>query len=354
MWKSLYCEKTLQEIWEKQLFRRDGLLTEDAQHVTVEFPGFRSVEGGPDFRDARIAIGGEPRAGDVEIHLTPSGWEDHGHSRDGAYAGVILHVVLRRDPPSLSRRDASAGQARFVDPPRGLPLLVLEPYLHAGAAPAGASGRPDFDALGEEWFEARRERLSRARQTSGDDDVLYREILVALGYKHNKAAMAEVARRCPLETLRGNSAGEIEARLRSAAEALPRAMWRLRNVRPANHPWRRLSGLARFLAAAGEEGLARGLASRPTIEEMAAWLDPDGAGQIGPARAREIALNVFIPFLGREAWRRVALERPPRRPGAIEREFPGEVTTVRRYFGALRAMKSSGQAFLFALPNPPC
>src|SRR5437773_9986509 len=203
MWKSLYCEKTLQEIWEKQLFRRDGLLTEDSQRVTVEFPGFRSVEGGPDFRDARIAIGGEPRAGDVEIHLTPSGWEEHGPSRDGAYAGVILHVVLRRD--------------RFVDPPRDRPLLVLEPYLCAGAGPAGAVGPPDLDALGEEWFEARRERLSRAREKSCDNDVLYREILVALGYKHNKAAMAEVARRCPLEALGGKSAGEIEARLRSAA-----------------------------------------------------------------------------------------------------------------------------------------
>jgi hypothetical protein len=326
MWKSLYCERTLQEIWEKQLFRRDGLLTEDAQRVTAEFPGFRSVEGGPDFRDARIAIGGERRAGDVEIHLTPSGWEAHGHARDGAYAGVILHVVLRRDP--------------FVEPPRDLPLLVLEPYLHAEAA-REVSGPPDFDALGEEWFEARRRRLLRARERRGDDEVLHREILIALGYKHNQAAMAEVAARCPFASLRGKSSGEIEARLRRAAESLPRAAWRIRNVRPANHPWRRLSGMARFLAAAGEEGLARGLAARATLEEMAAWLDPDGAGQIGRSRAIEIALNVFIPFLGGEAWRRVANGRPPHGPGVLAREFPGSVTTVRRYFGALRALKFS-------------
>lgn len=333
---SLYSEKDLYHIWEKQLFRRDVLLTEDARALRVEFPGLRSVEGGPDFRDARIVLGGERRSGDVELHLTPSGWAAHGHARDGAYAGVILHVVLRRD--------------RFVEPPRDLPLLVLEPYLHGGAEPAGAGGVADLDRLGDEWFEDRRARLLRALERSGGDAVLYREILIALGYKQNKAAMAELAGRCPLEGLRGRTAGEIEARLRAAAEGLPRGMWRLRNVRPANHPWRRLSGMARFLAAAGEEGLARGLAKRATLEEMAAWLDPDGTGQIGPERARGVALNVFIPFLGGEAWRWVAEDPPPRGTGSIERGFAGKVTTVRRHFGALRAVKTGIGEFLIVSP----
>lgn len=332
MLQSLYTEKDLQQIWERGLFRREGLLTEDARAVRVEFPGVRSVEGGPDFRGARVVIGGERRSGDVEIHLTPSRWEAHGHGRDGAYAGVILHVVLRRDA--------------FLEPPRDLPLLVLEPYLEGGTAPTGAPGKADLDALGEEWFEARRARLERARERRGGDEVLYREILVALGYKNNKAAMAETARRCPLGSLLGRPAGEIERSLRSAAEGLPRGMWRLRNVRPANHPWRRLSGMARFLASAGEEGLVGGLRARGTLGEMAAWLDPDGTGQIGPSRALEIVLNVFVPFLGEAAWRGAAGQPPPRGPGAIRRHFAGKVTTVRRYFGAIQAMKSH-------VPGPP-
>ena len=320
--QSLYTERDLHDLWERQRFRRDGLLTEDAEPVTVEFPGFRWGEGGPDFRGARVVLGGQRRCGDVEIHLTPSGWRAHGHRRDGAYASVILHVVLRRDP--------------FSEPPRDPPLLVLEPYLHGVAAPAAAGGAEDLDALGEEWFAERRARMERALERSPADEVLYREVLVGLGYKHNKAGMAELARRCPLAALEGD-AEAVERRLRGAAESLPRALWRLRNVRPANHPWRRLAEAARFLAGARAEGLARGLARRPTLAAMAAWL---GGGGIGEARATEIALNVFVPFLGPGAWRRIADGPPPPSvPGLVAREFGAPVTSVRRYFGALRSLK---------------
>lgn len=334
MLPSLYSERELQHLWHRQLFRRDRLLTEDARPVVVEFPGLPAGEGGPDFRGARVVIGGERRSGDVELHLSPSGWRAHGHDRDGAYAGVILHVVLRREP--------------FADRPSAVPVLVLEPHLGGSFAPRALEASGDLDALGEEWFAERRGRLERALERGTPDEVLYREILVALGYKHNKAAMAELGRRCPLGSL-GGTAGEIEARLLAAARALPREMWRLRNVRPANHPWRRLSGLARFLAAEAGGGLARGLASLPGPEAMAAWLDPDGTGGIGPARAGEIVANVFVPFLGPAAWREVAGLPPPPLPGAVGRSLGREVTTVRRYFGALRLLKR--EAFSLA-PAP--
>jgi hypothetical protein len=319
--QSIYTEAHLHEIWEHQRFRRDGLLTEDAEPLAVEFPGYRWGEGGPDFRGARIILGGSRRWGDVELHLAPSGWQAHGHRRDGAYASVILHVVLRRDP--------------FTEPPRDLPLLVLEPYLSGAVAPAPAGAEEDLDALGDEWFAERRGRMERALERSAPDEVLYREILIALGYKRNTAAMAEVARRCPLSSLEGE-AEAIERRLHAAAAALPRAMWRLRNVRPANHPRRRLAGMARLVASARGEGLARGVASRPTVAALTSWIAHDG---IGEGRAAEIALNVFVPFLGREAWERAAGgPPPPSLPGLVERHGAG-LTTVRRYFGALRSLK---------------
>lgn len=319
---SIYSERDLQRVWERQAFRGENLLTEDARRVVVEFPGVWAGEGGPDFTGARIVLGGVRCSGDVELHLVPSGWRAHGHHRDGAYGGVILHVVLRRDP--------------FVEPPRFPPVLVLEPHL---GGPARIYVEPDdLDALGEAWFAERRGRFERALEREPADEVLYREILVALGYKLNKAPMAEVARRCPLHLLRGG-VEEIHARLRAAAEELPRSLWRLRRGRPANHPWRRLEGMARFLAASAHEGLARGLRTRRSLEEMTAWLDPDGTGTIGPRRAREVALNVFVPYLGREAWNSVAEREPPPLPGAARRRAGGEASTVRRYFGALRRSK---------------
>jgi len=320
---SIYTERDLQDLWEHQRFRREGLLTEDAVPVVVEFPGFRWGEGGPDFRGALLILGGERRCGDVELHLSPSGWEAHGHRRDGAYASVLLHVVLRRD--------------RFREPRGGLPLLVLEPYLHGALPPPPAPEEEDWDALGDEWFADRRGRLERALERVSADEALYREILIGLGYKNNKAAMAELARRCPLAALPAGDAAAIEGALRRAAAALPPALWRLRNVRPANHPVRRLAGLARFLAAARPEGLARGVAARPSLPRMVAWLAQDG---IGETRAMEIALNVFVPFLGPSAWRAVAGAPPPRAlPGLLERREAPRVTSVRRYFGALRSLK---------------
>jgi hypothetical protein len=322
---SLYTERDLQFLWERQRFRGDGLLTEDARRVTVEFPGVRGGGGGPDFRAARIVIGGERRSGDVELHLVPSGWRDHGHGGDGAYAGVILHVVLRRD--------------RFPVPAGEAPILVLEPYLLPAAPEAGVEAGGDPGAEGEAWFAERRARMRRALERAPADEVLYREILVGLGYRQNKAGMAELARRCPLGTLEGDS-GAVEARLLGEAAAMPPAMWRLRDVRPANHPWRRLSGMARFVATAREEGLARGLEARSSsLGAMTAWLDPDGTGQIGRARALEIALNVFVPFLGKEAWARAAGVRPPGLPGPLRRLLGPRVSTVRDYFGALRLLR---------------
>ncbi|HEX7897077.1 MAG TPA: DUF2851 family protein [Planctomycetota bacterium] len=336
---SLYSERDLQDVWERQSFRREALLTEDARRVVVEFPGVRSVEGGPDFHAARLLIDGVRRSGDVEIHLAPSGWAAHGHDADGAYANVILHVVLRRDP----FREPAAGPA---------PLLVLEPYLSAAAPALALEAGGDLDALGDAWFAARRDRIVRLVERLGADETLHREILVGLGYKRNQAAMAELARRCPWRAVAGRPAGEIEALYHAAAAALPPAMWRLRNVRPANHPRRRLSGMARFAAAAGTEGPAALLRPGRSSAALAAVLDPDGTGLIGPDRAREIALNVFVPFLGEAAWRAAAEEPPPPPPGALRRRLPEPPATVRRYFGALRLLRV--QEFSLATPPGPC
>ncbi len=214
---------------------------------------------------------------------------------------------------------------------------MLEPYLHWTPAPEPPRGEEDLDALGEEWFGERRARLLRALERAPADEVLYREILVGLGYKHNKAAMAALARLVPLGSLPAGGAAELERALRAGAAALPPALWRLRNVRPANHPWRRLAGMARFLAGARGAGLAAGLAARPGLPAMTSWLAREG---IGDARAREIAANVFLPFLGPEAWAAHAGGPPPGDlPGLLRRAGSGDVTTLRRYFGALRSLK---------------
>src|SRR6185369_1059272 len=88
-------EALLQAIWQHQRLRRDELRTAaDGRPVRVLHPGFRSVEGGPDFRGAVVQFGDDPpRSGDVEVDVRPGGWRAHGHDRNPAFEKVILHVV---------------------------------------------------------------------------------------------------------------------------------------------------------------------------------------------------------------------------------------------------------------------
>src|SRR5258705_13878388 len=113
-------ERDVQRLWAAGLARRRPMRTEDGREVQVLFPGFPAAHAGPDFTAARVRIGGEERTGDVEVHLTPSGWRRHGHDSDGAYSNVILHVAFRRDP--FDPRIARLGGGAVAE-------VVLEPHL---------------------------------------------------------------------------------------------------------------------------------------------------------------------------------------------------------------------------------
>lgn len=338
----MFREVHLQRVWAYRLFRQDGLLTEDARPVVVEFPGIPSVEGGPDFRDARLRIGGVPVTGDVELHLTTDGWRDHAHDRNGAYDATILHVALDRG--------RAPGRA-------GLAELILAPYLDRSRADLAEELEPpllsarvsdtELDRWGERRFERRVERLRRLLASASTAQVFYREILIGLGYKHNKAPFAELARLVPLSSLEGLARDGIERRLAEAARDLP---WRVRGVRPANRPRRRIEGAANWLAAAGTRAPHRPYLERP----MEASFDPE---RIGPDREADLRANVVLPMAVAAGSRKQAEEARrwfARLPGGhahrrLRDAEPwigiGRATTLRRAWGILELMSRGVSPF---------
>jgi len=286
-------ERLLQAIWQNQRLQRDQLKTLDGQPVRVLHPGFRSVEGGPDFRGAVVQVGDGPaRSGDVEVDLRSSGWRAHGHDRNPSFGNVILHVIWEGDraangaPPTLRLRaalDSPLGElslwlggdaapplpeemrGRCCAPLRQLEGPMLLDLLHQAAHVRLQSKAARFQA--------------RARQ-AGWEQSLWEGLFRALGYKHNTWPMQRLAELRPRWQTPQSPRLALEARLlgisgllpadltRAQAAAdhyvrrvwdqwwrerdefsdciLPRSLWHFHALRPANHPQRRLALASRW------------------------------------------------------------------------------------------------------------
>ena len=113
-------ERFLRQIWKHQQFATSHLHTMDGKPVEILSPGTLNTDGGPDFSDARIRIGGVLYTGDVELHQNYEDWTKHSHHVDPKYNKVILHVVFQGSPhqaPPVTQSN------------RAVPVLILQPYL---------------------------------------------------------------------------------------------------------------------------------------------------------------------------------------------------------------------------------
>ncbi len=90
-------EEFLHYLWKFRQFRQLNISTVQGDLVSIVNPGVHNFNSGPDFNDARIKIGEQLWAGNVEIHINSSDWYKHGHQEDEAYGNVILHVVYDND-----------------------------------------------------------------------------------------------------------------------------------------------------------------------------------------------------------------------------------------------------------------
>jgi Protein of unknown function (DUF2851) len=201
-----------------------------------------------------------------------------------------------------------------------------------------------LDRAGDARFLSKSSRFQRFLQEQPPEQTLYEGLMEALGYQHNQQPFLTLAARAPYPALKRAAqvipqerrAGAVELWLlklsgllppeKAASVSLPRAgfgapmsgqEWHCFRVRPANHPRHRIAGAARLLARFLGPGLAAGLGRwadtgqprRLTSVLAVANESDDGIAYIGMARARDLAVNVVLPFLHGRAVREEKADR---------------------------------------------
>jgi hypothetical protein len=107
-------EDFLHYIWQYRLLTCLDMRCKDGQPLQIIDPGLKNTNAGPDFTVARLRIGRQLWAGNVEIHVKSSDWFLHRHESDLSYDTVILHAVYE-DDAVIYRTDGTL-----------IPVLVLK------------------------------------------------------------------------------------------------------------------------------------------------------------------------------------------------------------------------------------
>jgi len=299
-------EDLLQFIWRYSYFNSSSLLTEAGQDLRILSPGILNTGPGPDFRNARILIGGVLHEGPVELHIKAAEWHRHGHSADDSYRGVILHVVWEDDGG-----------------PADIPVLVLqdrvsklllgqyESWMRNLLFVPCADQLPQVhEAVWTVWKDRLlqqrlRQRVLLVRRLLEQNRQHWEEttwwmIARSLGLPANGVAFEAVARSVPFRLMvrHRHEPVRLKAMLVEHAGLLGGAMHRT-GMRPAHRPEKRLAQLVQ-LYSTGEGWFAR---IRET-EDARELLDSLSAEGLGADARRSILINAFVPVLFAYGWLR--------------------------------------------------
>jgi hypothetical protein len=298
-------EELLHFIWQFRYYNHRELTTEAGAALYINYPGDPNPNQGPDFKNARITIGGSTLEGPVELHVRSSDFLRHGHTGDPHYQNVILHVVWVNDT---------------AIPPAGIPILTLCDRVPTTLIPryrqfmTGQSFVPCERllpganiALPGYYWPSFRDRLLHQRlgqrtafiRTLIDEhhphweETLYWLITRSLGQPVNTGAFLTIARTLPLKLLLRHRADPVrlEALFLSQAARLPQPL-SFHRMRPAHAPHTRLRQLAALLS--NHTGWFTLLLESDHPAPLLKTLDARG---LGIQTKRSILINAHIPLL---------------------------------------------------------
>ncbi|MFC1917924.1 DUF2851 family protein [Chloroflexota bacterium] len=282
--------------------------------MKVIYPGRTNDDRGPDFRDAVIVTSAALLQGDIELHAKASDWRAHHHHLDAHYNRVILHVVHNVDKNSPTRL-----QNGKVVPTLALNNLTKYPHETVTGAPSSivapktAHGnpchylnpnllKPFLDKAGGNRFMSKTVKLQNELESKDPGQVLYQEMMRALGYSKNQAPFLKLSLNLPLSKLEDllkekmtdtehlarqqalffGGAGLLPSQHRErqdattpedtwlqkleklwatcqTTETIPPDEWNFFKLRPNNSPARRLAGMSYLLLRYRRQGILKGI-----------------------------------------------------------------------------------------------
>ncbi|OEJ98968.1 hypothetical protein A8C32_07230 [Flavivirga aquatica] len=108
-------EDFLHYIWKHKKFQINNLKTVLGKSIIITNGGQHNLNSGPDFFNAKLRLGEQLWAGNVEIHIKSSDWFLHNHEQDRAYDNVILHVVWEHDTDVFRKDNTSIPTLQLKD-----------------------------------------------------------------------------------------------------------------------------------------------------------------------------------------------------------------------------------------------
>jgi hypothetical protein len=248
----------------------------------------------------------------------------HHHAADPAYSNVVLHVVQTADMLALDGQGGHVPtvQLELLAGRRQVPRLERVPCLRQASSVLQV-----VEAAGRERFQARVARFEGDLSAVEADQVLWRGVAEALGYRGNTRPFGQLAEAVPWSQaaavavdrgpvglaglLLGTSGLLTEAtvpeahawralqRSQGVRRMLGASSWQRSQVRAANRPAPRCRGLAE-LAAGWRRGPAEqvldAVAQAARSRHPRLWPLSRAAPWIGQGRAQVIAINVLLPF----------------------------------------------------------
>ena len=288
-------EEFLHYLWKYSLYEPDKLLDNEGNIIEVLSPGEYNRDAGPDFFNTRLRIAGMEWAGNVEIHIRASDFDNHKHNLDPAFNNVILHVVADNDRKVFNSKGKELLTVKLAFDPGVYDKyisLINNPFIIACQTGVSALDplhiRHWLSSLVIERLQEKSDHIIKIYSNTGNDweETYYRLLSRYFGFRVNTEPFEMLASAIPFRIIRKHSDSlfQIEALLFGTAGMLDEGLfreavndeyylelikeyrilsvkyslhpvhgwiWKFARLRPANFPTVRISQLAAMLTITG-------------------------------------------------------------------------------------------------------